>query len=454
MSGDGTGADDSGSGSRDDITDAGARPDTKAGWLAETIAAEAGADIEANVNAATEVATEAVDGWSRPRVNKQVMARKRVPYFQRPKHPHDWRWWVGGVGRSLIITGLMMFAFVGYQLWGTGIETARAQASLEDEFNDRVAEVSTTTTAPPETVPGESTTTSTIPIAEPSSFENSDLIAQIIIPKMKLEYYVVEGVRMKDLKKGVGHFKETPMPGQLGNVALAGHRTTYGHPFYRLDDLHPGDEVTIKMVTGGTFVYRVTGKEIVEPNEYGRVIPTKDPDVATLTLATCHPVYTARQRLIVYATLVPELSDPVTRPYSVGTADPGGLPGESGGGDDSAATTIDNSVATSDTADTTVATDTAPVVTTPFDAGGVDPDFGADEADLDDGFSEGWFSDKAAIPHVIIWGMILALVAVAAYYAGKAARRLWVSFLVGFAPFLVVLYFSLQNVIRLLPPGL
>lgn len=405
-----------------------------------------------------------VDGWSRPRVNKQVMARKRVPYFQRPKHPHDWRWWVGGVGRSLIVTGLMMFAFVGYQLWGTGIETARAQASLEDEFNDRVAEVTTTTSeAPPDTAPGESTTTSTIPIAAPSSFENSDLIAQIIIPKMKLEYYVVEGVRMKDLKKGVGHFKETPMPGQLGNAALAGHRTTYGHPFYRLDDLHPGDEVTIKMVTGGTFVYRVTGKEIVEPNEYAKVIPTKNPDIATLTLATCHPVYTARQRLIVYATLVDELSDPVTRPYSVGTPDPGGLPGESGD-DQGPATTpessVDTTVDTGDTGDTvgptptTAGTDTAPVTTVPFGAGGFDPGLGADGEDLDDGFSEGWFSDKAAIPHVIIWGLILALVAVGAFYAGKAAKRLWVSFLVGFAPFLVVLYFFFQNVNRLLPPGL
>jgi sortase A len=94
-----------------------------------------------------EAVAEPVDGWTRPRVNKQVLARKRVPYFQRPKHPRDWRWWVGGIGRVLVVTGLLMFAFVGYQLWGTGIQTAQAQNSLEDQFNDLMSATTTVVTA-------------------------------------------------------------------------------------------------------------------------------------------------------------------------------------------------------------------------------------------------------------------------------------------------------------------
>lgn len=384
-------------------------------------------------------------------MNRQILARKRIPYFERPKQPHDWRYWVGGVGRALIVTGLLMFAFVGYQLWGTGIETARAQDELGDQFDNQLADV-TTTTASPDTEPDESLTSTTVPYAPPSTFANGDVIAQIIVPKMELEYYVVEGVRLKDLKKGPGHFKETPLPGQLGNAAIAGHRTTYGHPFYRLDDLHTGDEITIKMVTGGTFVYVVTGKEIVAPNEYARVIPTRDPNVATLTLATCHPVYTSRERLIVYATLDAEKSDPVTRSSQLGRPDAGGLPGEGGGTDQTDITTATTEATT--VTESTVAgssmTSTTEVPATTI-AADDDPTGLAEEQDS---FAQGWFADTAAWPHVIGWGLMLAVVAVGAFYVGKHFRKLYVAFLVGALPFLLVLYFFFQNVNRLLPPGL
>ena len=121
------------------------------------------------------------DGWTRPRVNKQVLARKRIPYFQRPKHPRDWRWWVGGVGRVLIATGLLMFAFVGYQLWGTGIQTAQAQNSLEDQFNDLLSATTTTAVAAPSTSldPEASSTTSTIPIAVDRNLPNGTVLGKL-----------------------------------------------------------------------------------------------------------------------------------------------------------------------------------------------------------------------------------------------------------------------------------
>jgi len=71
---------------------------------------------------------------------------KRVSKWDRPPEPHDWRYYVGGLGKILIITGLLMFGFVAYQLWGTGIETARAQNKLENQFNQLIAASETSTT--------------------------------------------------------------------------------------------------------------------------------------------------------------------------------------------------------------------------------------------------------------------------------------------------------------------
>ena len=200
------------------------------------------AEAGTGATGATTAIAEPADGWTRPRVNKQVLARKRIPYFQRPKHPRDWRWWVGGIGRVLVVTGLLMFAFVGYQLWGTGIQTAQAQNSLEDQFNDLMSATTTVVTAdttPTTTDPEASSTTSTIPVAVDRNLPSGTVLGKMTIPKIGLDWYYVEGVGLGDLKKGPGHFKETPMPGQLGNAAIAGHRTTYGHPFSNLHDQHP-----------------------------------------------------------------------------------------------------------------------------------------------------------------------------------------------------------------------
>ena len=93
------------------------------------------------------------------------------------------------------------------------------------------------------------------------------------------------GVQTADLKKGPGHYPDTPLPGQLGNAAIAGHRTTYGQPFYRIDQLQPGDEISSRRVQG-RFVYAVTGSEIVCPS-HSHVITTTDPTIATLTLTSC-----------------------------------------------------------------------------------------------------------------------------------------------------------------------
>ena len=380
---------------------------------------------------------------------------KRVRKFDRPPPPHDWRWWVGGLGKTLIATGLLLFGFVAYQLWGTGIETARAQNSLENEFEELLAGTSPTTAAPIDTTPTASTPPDSVPVTEPPTpvpaaslppVAEGDPIARIELPRIGVDKIVVAGVDKDDLKKGPGHYPETPLPGQLGNAAIAGHRTTFGQPFFEIDKLDVGDEIIVTTLVG-RYVYRVTGQQIVSPSDY-QVISTTDPTTATLTLTSCHPKYTARERIIISAALdTADSTGAVTEPTinygrpldDTAPADP-----------DPTNTVIDPS--------TTAVAEVAPATSIPDD-----PTLTADPNPLDeeqiadgiaDAFSEGWFSDPGANSQVLLWGLLLAAIGAVAYLISRKAKRDWVGLLVGIVPFVIVLYFFFQNVNRLLPPNL
>ena len=407
----------------------------------------------------------------------RVKRPKHVPYFLRPKQPHDWRWVIGGAGKAMISLGLLMFAFVGYQLWGTGIQTARAQDNLGNDFRRLMSattvapatptttSMTTTTVATSGTEPTSSvSTTSTVPTAPAGPpIPDGDVVARLRIPKIDLDWYVVQGVGKGDLSKGPGHFAETPMPGQLGNSAIAGHRTTYGAPFGDLDELQPGDLIQVTTLAGD-FTYSVTGTTIVEPTDVAAVIPTIDPTIATLTLATCHPKWTSKQRLVVKATLVPEQSDQVMAPPSNTLAPDTGatLPDEGAGtSPETAGSTPDTTLRDTTLPDTTEPDTTEPdttfldasVVTTVPDTSIVTSPAGTARAGGDT-FSGGWFDDTAAIPHALAWGMVLLAVGAGAYFLGRKAKRVYVCFLVGFVPAVIVMYFFFENVNRLLPPGL
>lgn len=128
-----------------------------------------------------------------------------------------------------------------------------------------------------------------------------DGLTRIKIPKIGLDMIVVEGTSSSALRAGAGHYPETALPCDPGNVGIAGHRTTYGRPFHHLDKMAVGDEITLETPIGSC-TYRVSRDPfIVAPTEIGVVGPT---EVPTLTLTTCHPKGSARQRLIVQATLV------------------------------------------------------------------------------------------------------------------------------------------------------
>jgi len=213
---------------------------------------------------------------------------------------------LGAIGRVCITGGVLILLFVAYQLWGTGIREAQAQNRLEDSFAEALDEAdqptTTTTTrpgvpAPPQTV---------APIAP---VPEGEATARIRMPAIGVDKIVVEGVALSDLKKGPGHYPDTPLPGQEGNAAIAGHRTTYGAPFNRIDELVAGDEIFVETVQG-EFRYLVTEQLIVSPTQV-EVLDDKGDN--RLTLTACHPKYSARQRIVVVAELAPE-EVPLPRP--------------------------------------------------------------------------------------------------------------------------------------------
>src|SRR5262245_26252901 len=180
----------------------------------------------------------------------------------------DWRWWVGGAGRILIALGVLLLGFVAYQLWGTAIQHDRAQADLEKEFSAQLGTTvpgpttaTTVTVGPPST---ETATPTTVPTTPPPTapprpvFTEGDPVARLEIPRIGVNEIVVAGVGVDDLKKGPGHYPQTPLPGEPGNAAIAGHRTTYGAPFLDIDNLQPGDQI-MATTYAGRFVYQVTG---------------------------------------------------------------------------------------------------------------------------------------------------------------------------------------------------
>jgi sortase A len=132
--------------------------------------------------------------------------------------------------------------------------------------------------------------------------EVGDSLTRIRIPKINVDVVVVEGTTASALRAGAGHYPHTPLPCEVGNVAIAGHRTTYGRPFHNLDLLAPGDEIILETPIGKC-TYEVEKAPFpVSPESWGVVENT--PDRAMLTLTTCHPKGSARQRLILQSRLV------------------------------------------------------------------------------------------------------------------------------------------------------
>ena len=195
------------------------------------------------------------------------------------------------LGRTMIVAGLLLLSFVAYQLWGTGIAEERAQDEMATQYVQ----------------------------PQPVAPQFGGMVGRISIPSIGITKYVVAGVRLKDLERGPGLFPGSPLPGQKGNVAIAGHRTTFGAPFSRINEIQDNDKIILES-RDGTFTYRVNGEPRIISATDVAVVKTTNPDIATVTLVSCYPKWTSTQRIIVVATLDSTESALPPTPFAINEA--------------------------------------------------------------------------------------------------------------------------------------
>jgi len=257
------------------------------------------------------------------------------------------------VGLGLVVAGVVVLLFVAYDLLGTNFAEQSSQARLAKQFSAALAHAAAParSAAPAPARAGTATkaaSTSASRRASATRAQHTDehasprastkpsgvlastanelrragmsssalkaalglpipggAIGHIVVPAIGVNRYVVQGVDEQDLQMGPGHYPGTPLPGQVGNVGIAGHRTTFGAPFFRLNELRKGDLIYLTDLSGITWVYSVQRSWVVYPNDVAVLGPTRG---AELTLTTCNPRFWATTRLVVRAGLVGRLA--------------------------------------------------------------------------------------------------------------------------------------------------
>jgi len=220
---------------------------------------------------------------------------------------------VGTVGELAITAGVLLLLFVVWELGVVGFTTNRAQAATVDTLERQFAQPTPTTPSTPST-PSTSSTTDT-PTASPTTSAAvpvpppGDAFAILRIPRLGAAWAkpVYHGIGLDVLAKGIGHYPDTQLPGQVGNAAFAGHRAGHGNPLIDIDTIRPGDAIVVE--TADTYViYRADRSEIVAPTDVNVLAPVPDqpgvaPTEAWLTLTSCEPKYGSTNRFIVFAKL-------------------------------------------------------------------------------------------------------------------------------------------------------
>lgn len=207
---------------------------------------------------------------------------------------------LGVLGELLITAGVIVALFVVWQVFWTDVEGARAAegniASFEAELPPSPEQAGAEQTGPPPQEP--------FPAA-------GETFATMFVPRWGADWQfpIAEGVgRAAVLDAGfVGHYPTTQMPGEIGNVAVAGHRQSHAKPFYRVDELQTGDTIIVQTAQAW-YVYRVTESFVVLPTQTDVLAanpadPGAEATERSITLTTCHPLWSTRERWIIHGVL-------------------------------------------------------------------------------------------------------------------------------------------------------
>lgn len=219
---------------------------------------------------------------------------------------------VGVAGELLITAGVLLGLFVVWQLFWTDVVAERAHDEIVQELGwARTGDPAGEAPAPVEPEPDEPSPERRDAAPVPEVPANATTFATLSVPRWGPDYVqpISEGVSRRDVLDvlGIGRYPGTAMPGEVGNFAIAAHRTTYGKPFHRVAELQVGDPLVVQ--TQDTwYVYRVTSSQIVLPQDVEVIAPVPnepgaEPTTAMITLTTCHPMFSARERFIVHGEL-------------------------------------------------------------------------------------------------------------------------------------------------------
>ncbi len=433
---------------------------------------------------------------------------------------------LSGVGRTLITAGVLLLLFVAYQLWGTGIRQAQRQHSLKSSFEaellaDGITPLSfddlASVTAPPvattvaTTAPlvastvlttavdttlaasaGKPTTTvhrpttTAVPVVTSSTLPQvragrtrqkaptaGRKVGLIVIPRIRVRQVFVEGTAKADLETGPGRYSRSAYPGQPGNAAIAGHRTTFGAPFFNMNLLRVGDPIYVQ-TKQGNFRYDVidacipkctgNGWFIVSPKDSSVLAAT--PKDNLLTLTTCHPKYQAKQRLIVRARLVGPaaaadffIPEPTTVPTAppVTTAPPASSVTETTAAVDTDPSTVEDTVAATDAVSTEVAETEVAAAEVPSD-GGLSLTSERDPGGRGPVWKIGLFQGhRSTWVQTGLLSLLCAVIWLACWFVARPRRLAAqaVLYSAGFVLlFLPALYFTFEVLSRLLPENL
>ena len=207
---------------------------------------------------------------------------------------------------GLTVVGLVV-ACAAVGGWALTADDTPSASPRDDPVASRSATTeATATTAPPTTAAPTTTTAPPLPVPQAAPADAYAPTADVVhgtlaLPTIGVEQRFGEGVTLTAIDRGPSHWPGTAMPGQVGNVVVAGHRVTHTRPFYDLDLLQPGDPLVFTMNDGTTWTYELVNTEIVDPSAMHVVDQTPE---RTATLFACHPKHSAAQRIVAHFRLV------------------------------------------------------------------------------------------------------------------------------------------------------